>query len=202
MSTMSHRSIRSALGLSLLLLAMLAASCGKKNSAGSETDAAKLPAATEQSTAPALTDANIVAIVLMANKMDIENARMALGKTKDPAVKAFANQMVEDHTSATRQTTDLAAKLSLKPEEDDSSRQLEAASDSTRKTIDESKGTGFDKAYIDNEVVAHQAVLDMLDKTLIAGATNPELKSLLESTRSVIVKHLAHAKSVQASLGS
>jgi putative membrane protein len=40
----------------------------------------------------------------------------------------------------------------------------------------------------------------MLDKTLIPGATNAELKSLLESARPAFQAHLEHAEHVQASL--
>lgn len=202
MSIKVRRFTRSAVVLSFLMLAVLVASCEKKESAAKEASEAKPPAAAEPAPAPALTDANIAAIVLTANKMDIENAKMALGKTKNAAVKVFANQMVTDHTSVNKQATDLATKLSLKPEDNDTSRQLEENSDASRKTIDESKGAAFDKAYIDNEVAYHQAVLDMLDKTLIPGATNAELKSLLESVRPAFKAHLDHAKHVQASLPS
>ena len=194
-----RRSMRMALGLSLSLLAVLSTSCGKKESAETEATEAKTP---ETTAAPALTDGNIVAMILMANKMDVENAKMALDNTKTQAVRAFATQMAADHTAAMKQEDDLADKLGMKPEDNDASRQLETSSDATRKTIEGSKGPGFDKAYIDNEVVAHQAVLDLLDKTLIPGATNAELKSLLENTRAIVDSHLTHAKSVQAGLGS
>lgn len=201
MSIKLQRLTRNALALSMLLLVMLAASCEKKESAENEASEAKTPVPSEQTTAAALTDPNIVSMVLVANRMDVENAKMALDKTNNPAVKEFANQMMKDHTSAIQQTNDLATKLSLKPEDNDSSRQLEENAEATRKMIDESKGAGFDKAYVDNEVVLHQALLDLLDKTLIAGATSAELKSLLENTRAVVVMHLAHAKTVQSSLG-
>lgn len=200
MSAPAYRSSRLALMCSFLVLAVLAASCEKKESA--ETSEVSPQAASEPAAAPTLTDANIAAIVLTANKMDIENAQMALGKTKNDAVKAFANQMVTDHTSVNKQATDLATKLSLKPEDNDTSHLLEQNSDAARRTIDESKGAAFDKAYVDNEVTYHQAVLDMLDKTLIPGATNAELKSLLQSVRPVFQAHLEHAQHVQASLPS
>lgn len=202
MSGNVHRYTRSALGLSFLMVVMLVASCEKKESDEREATEAKPPAAAEPAPAPALTDANIAAIVLTANMMDIENAKMALGKTQNAAVKAFANQMVTDHVSVNSRVTDLATKLSLKPEDNDASRQLEEHSDDARKTIAESKGAAFDRAYIDNEVAYHQMVLDMLDQTLIPGAANAELKSLLESVRPVFMAHLDHAKHVQASLPS
>ena len=44
---------------------------------------------------------------------------------------------------------------------------LQAGGDDELKQLKELKGAAFDKAYIDNEVAYHQAVIDALDKTLI-----------------------------------
>ena len=63
------------------------------------------------------------------------------------------------------------------------------------------KGAAFDKAYVDHEVTYHQQVIDALDKTLIPGATNEELKALLIKVRPAFVAHLEHAKHLQASTG-
>jgi len=98
-------------------------------------------------------------------------------------VKAFATQMITDHTSVNKQATDLATKLSLTPQDDDNSRGLAASSDATRDSLKTKKGADFDKAYIDNEVAYHQAVIDMLDQKLIPGAQNPELKARWESAQ-------------------
>jgi putative membrane protein len=49
-------------------------------------------------------------------------------------------------------------------------------------------------------VAYHQQVLDAIDKTLIPGARNGELKALLEKVRPAIAGHLQHAKTLQASL--
>jgi putative membrane protein len=48
-------------------------------------------------------------------------------------------------------------------------------------------------------VAYHQQVIDALDKTLIPGATNEELKALLVKVRPAFVAHLEHAKRLQAS---
>jgi putative membrane protein len=61
-------------------------------------------------------------------------------------------------------------------------------------------GAEFNKAYIDNEVSYHEAVLGVLDNTLIPNTKNAELKSLLESARQIFVSHLEHAKKLQASM--
>jgi putative membrane protein len=61
-------------------------------------------------------------------------------------------------------------------------------------------GSAFDKAYVDQEVAYHAAVLDAVDKTLIPGAKNAELKALLVKVRPAFVAHLEHAKHLQSSL--
>ena len=62
-------------------------------------------------------------------------------------------------------------------------------------------GAAFDKAYVDHALAYHQAVIDALDKTLIPGAKNAELKALLVKMRPAFVAHLEHARSIQSSLG-
>jgi putative membrane protein len=62
------------------------------------------------------------------------------------------------------------------------------------------KGAAFDRAYIEHEIAYHQRVLDALDKTLIPGAQNAELKALLVKVHPAFVAHLEHAKMVQKSL--
>ena len=44
-------------------------------------------------------------------------------------------------------------------------------------------------------------MIDALDKTLIPGATNAELKALLVKVRPAFVAHLEHAKMIQSSMG-
>jgi putative membrane protein len=153
-----------------------------------------------EATAPALTDANIAAIVLAANTIDVKNAQLALGKTKNAKVKEFAQRMVTDHNSVNAKAVALAGKLGLKPEENQASRDLVKNTDATRKKIAKSSGAAFDRAYVDNEVAYHQAVLDLLDKTIVPAVQNAELKDLLVSVRPAFVAHLEHAKMVQGEL--
>jgi len=148
----------------------------------------------------ALTDANIAAIVTTANTIDIDNGKMAQGKTKNNSVKAFASQMIHDHGSSNDQAKDLASRLNLTPQDDATSNQLKSSGDATRDSLKQLDGMNFDRAYVHNEVAFHEAVLSMLDKTLIPGAQNAELKSLLRNTRPVVAAHLAHARVLDKTL--
>jgi putative membrane protein len=145
-------------------------------------------------------DAQIAAIVVAANNDDINAGKVAKSKAKSKEVKDFAQQMVTDHTAVNKKTAALANKLKVTPEENADSKSLKDEGAASLKKLNGLKGDEFDKAYVDNEVMLHQKVLDSLDNTLIPNAKNPELKSLLTATRPAINEHLQHAKQLQASL--
>src|SRR3954463_15596451 len=159
---------------------------------------AAMPLAIAQSKAP--TDAEIAAIVVAANQVDIDAGKLAASRASSSEVKEFANRMVTDHTAVNKSATDLVTKLKVKPEDNETSASLKQGGISTLKRLEGMKGAEFDKAYVDNEVTYHQTVLDAVDKTLIPNAKNQELKDLLVKVRPAFVAHLDHAKKIQASL--
>ena len=152
--------------------------------------------------AQAPNDAQIAAIVVTANQVDIDAGRLAESKAHNPEVKAFGKQMVTDHTGVTKQATDLAARLSLKPEDNPTAQSLKATGEKNLANLKDLSGAAFDRAYVDHEVAYHQQVIDALDKTLIPNAKNAELKALLVKVRPAFVAHLEHAKQVRAALGA
>jgi putative membrane protein len=145
-------------------------------------------------------DAQIAAIVVTANQVDIDAGKLAESKATSPEVKAFGRQMVTDHTGVNKQATDLVTKLGVKPEDNPTAQSLKSGGADNVKALTALSGAAFDKAYIDHEVAYHQQVLDAVDKTLIPSAQNAELKALLVKVRPAFVAHLEHAKQVQASL--
>jgi putative membrane protein len=147
-----------------------------------------------------INDAQIASIVVTANQVDIDAGRLAATKAADPEVKKFAQLMVTDHTGVNKSAVDLATKLKVTPEDNPTSRTIKAGGDENIANLKTLKGAAFDKAYVDHEVTYHQQVLDAVDKTLIPGAKNAELKALLVKVRPAFVAHLEHAKHVQASL--
>ena len=145
-------------------------------------------------------DAQIAGIVVAANRVDVDAGKLAEGMASDKEVKAFARQMVVDHTGVNQQAGALVKRLNITPEDSDVSKSLRKGGDDNIAKLKQLSGKAFDKAYVDHEVVYHQAVLDALDKTLIANAKNAELKDLLIKVRPSFVAHLEHAKHIQSSL--
>jgi putative membrane protein len=148
------------------------------------------------------TDPQIAHIVVTANQVDIDAGKLAEKNGSSKDVRAFGKQMATDHTAVNKQATELVNKLKVKPEANDTSAGLKKGGDENIAKLKKLKGKEFDKAYVDNEVTYHQAVLDAVDKTLIPSAKNAELKSLLEKVRPAFVQHLEHAKHLQSQLGA
>jgi putative membrane protein len=162
--------------------------------------AAVLLAAGLTTSAQTVTDAQIAHIVVTANQVDIDAGAFANGASTNPDVKRFAQLMVTDHTGVNKAASELAARLKVTPQDNATSQSLKAAGDKNVAALKALTGRAFDRAYVDNEVTYHAAVLDALDKTLIPNARNAELKALLVRTRPAFVAHLNHARQIQAAL--
>jgi len=146
-------------------------------------------------------DAQIAAIVVTANQVDIDAGTYAQSRAAADDVKAFARQMVTDHTAVNKSATDLAGKLHLAPEDNATAQSLKKGGDDNVAHLKTLSGPALDRAYVDHEVAYHEAVLKALDDTLIPSASNAELKGLMVKVRPAFVAHLEHARMLQARLG-
>ncbi|HVK84767.1 MAG TPA: DUF4142 domain-containing protein [Kofleriaceae bacterium] len=150
--------------------------------------------------APALGDAQIAAIVVAANQVDIDYGKLALSKSKNAEVKKFAERMVTDHSAVNKAAVDLVTRLNVTPQESDASKGLVAGGADTLAKLEKLEGADFDRAYVDNEVAYHEAVIGVLKTQLIPSASNAELKGALVGAQPAFDAHLQHAKQIQAAL--
>ncbi len=150
--------------------------------------------------AQSINDAQIAAIVVAANQVDIDAGELAVQKTNNAEVRKFGQTMVNDHTGVNKTATELVTKLKVTPQDNPTAQALRKGGDENLAKLKTLSGPAFDKAYIAHEAAYHQQVLDALDKTLIPGAQNAELKALLVKVRPAFVAHLEHAKQLQRSL--
>jgi putative membrane protein len=146
------------------------------------------------------TDPEIAHIAVTANQVDIDEGKDAIAKSSNPKVKEFAQRMIDDHTAVIKQAVDLVTKLKVTPKDNATSQSLKSNGDKARAEIGKKTGADFDKAYVDNEVAYHEAVIAAVDTVLIPNAKNAELKKLLEAVKPALVAHLEHAKQVQKEL--
>lgn len=153
-----------------------------------------------RATSPAITDANIGAIVLDANQTDIDYGKIALSKSTTKEIRDFAERMVTDHGAVQKSVIALATKLKLTPEENATSKGVKDNAVRVTAKLKSLNGKAFDRFYIDNEVAFHKQVTDALQTVLIPNAKNAELKSALVDSQALFLKHLEHARQIQASI--
>ena len=146
------------------------------------------------------TDPQIAHIAYSAGVIDIEAAKLALEKTRNEDVAAFARSMQQDHEAVNVQALELVKKLNVTPKDNPTSQALAKAAESKRAELAKLDGDAFDKAYVANEVAYHKQVNDALSTLLIPSAQHAELKGLLETGLKLFQGHQQHAEHVAAGL--
>ncbi|MEO9188915.1 MAG: DUF4142 domain-containing protein [Acetobacteraceae bacterium] len=147
-----------------------------------------------------LTDPQIAHIVYTADTIDIENGELALKKSKNTRVDAFARDMIRDHTAVNEKALALVKKLNVTPADNATSQSLVKQADAERAKLSALNGAAFDKAYIANEVAFHKEAIGEVETTLIPSAQNAELKGLLQAGLKIFQGHLQHAEQLDAAL--
>ena len=145
-------------------------------------------------------DAPIAHIAYTAGNIDIKAAELALQTSKTDGVRAFVDDMVRDHKAVNDKALALAKKLNVTPEDNDTSKALTRQADEKYAELTKLSGSAFDKAYVDNEVAFHKAVIGALEKTLIPSTQNAELKSLLQTGIKIFKGHEQHAEKLASTL--
>lgn len=148
---------------------------------------------------PALDDATIVAIFDATNGYDIETSQLALQRSHTKAVRDLAQQFKQDHSAVRQQGRDLAKKLHVTPTPPKEN-PLAHDHEQAIKNLRGKSGAEFDRAYADEEVRFHQAVLDAVSSTLLPAITNAELKAFVEKVGPAFQGHLEAAKQLQKQL--
>lgn len=149
---------------------------------------------------PPLNDAQIAHIAYTAGTIDITAGKQALEKSKNKSVRAFAQEMVRDHGAVNDQALALVKKLGVTPQDNATSASLSKSATTESRKLAQLNGAAFDRAYLANEVAYHRTVNGALRDTLIPGAKNGELKSLLQTGLKLFSEHQTHAQQLAARL--
>ena len=114
---------------------------------------------------------------------EINYAKLAIEKSKDPNVLKFAHQMITDHTKLIESMKPFAVKYDVKP--------------SGTPVLDHAKyeelkmksGTDFDRAYVEAMVKDHDSDLKDFIKE-INTTSDPELKAAVTKGEKVVYSHM------------
>ncbi|MGB8538026.1 MAG: DUF4142 domain-containing protein [Acidobacteriaceae bacterium] len=147
-----------------------------------------------------LNDLQIAHAAYTADVIDIEYAKIALDKTKNPEVRQFAELMVRDHSAVNEGAAALLAKLKVQPEDNAFSQALNTGAKAKREELNALNGVAFDRAYAANELAYHQTVNKIVGETWIPTVQNGELKDFLSQALVTFRAHEEHANEMVSAL--
>ena len=142
-----------------------------------------------------LDDPTIVAIFDAANTYDIEAGALAEKKTTSHDVHEFAEMLQRDHRAVRQQGRDLAASLKVTPTPPPNFALAKAHVDAMTRLRGLS-GSAFDRAFLQNEVDFHNAVVDAVTKTLLPAIQNAQVKDLVTKVAPAFVAHRDRAQNL------
>lgn len=119
-----------------------------------------------------------------ANQSEIAASQLALEKAQSPAVKTFAQQMIDDHTKATEQLKTLASSKGYKvPDEPD------AMHKAAMMRLRAKSGNSFDEAYTDQMRKDHAKVVELFSNAANSSQLDPDLRQFAKQTLPTLQHH-------------
>jgi predicted outer membrane protein len=138
-------------------------------------------------------DEKILKDMAMANMAEVEGGKLAQGKSQSSEVKAFAQQMIDDHTANLNEVKALAqARGVTLPTEPDAKHKAMAAK------LEKMSGADFDKAYMKQAGVQDHKMVHSKLMTASKKAKDPDVKALVDKTEPVVAQHLKSAQQMPA----
>ncbi|MCP2015468.1 putative membrane protein [Deinococcus sp. HSC-46F16] len=130
-----------------------------------------------------------------SNLFEIQSSQVALNKSSNAQVRAFAQQMITEHTAAQNQVNTLAAARSVAlPKMLPPDLQLKV------NTLNTLSGSAFDQAYLRELVLGHQLTVSIFQNELTAGR-DAGVVAFANQNLPLIQRHLAEAQALQTAVG-
>lgn len=134
--------------------------------------------------------------VIMAGASDlyeIQSSQWALQKSQNPAVRQFAQMMIDHHSMTTQQVTAAARSAGMEP-------MTPVLQDAQARMLSELQpltGTAFDAAYLNQQRTAHQMAL-ALHSNYARSGDSPALKQAAAGAVPVVQRHIEQLQGLNA----
>jgi putative membrane protein len=131
-----------------------------------------------------------------SDQYEIQSGRVALAQSQSPQIRAFAKQMIQDHTETSTTLKQATTASGLNPPlpsmSNDQSTMLGA--------LQSLRGDRFDQAYIQQQILAHDQAL-AVDQSYADAGTDENLRKVAQSALVLIHRHQKMAEQIRRSLG-
>lgn len=193
---MMNTSLKSMKYPALIALAVLVQSCGNPDRKDRDEHASHIIDSIADTTQRAQAQTADVALngnektfllaAAMGGMMEVEAANIALKQSADPAIKAFATKMIDDHGVANQELSRIANGVGMalpKTLEGDQSRHLTE--------LKKLKDKKFDEQYMTMMLKDHKVTMELLTEGL--ALANPAIQSFSKKTLPLVTAHFNEA---------
>ncbi|WP_218081633.1 DUF4142 domain-containing protein [Anthocerotibacter panamensis] len=153
------------------------------------------PRTTVVRTAPQ--DSAFLRQVAQSDSVAIKFSQLALEKATTPAVKQYAQKIVEDHTQSNQKLKQLALEREIPLPSDT----LQPNKQAQYNTLSKIPGIEFDGAYLRQQVQEHTSTVALYEKQLQEGKA-PLVKRFAARTLPMILTHQQEARALANQLGA
>lgn len=134
------------------------------------------------------TDVLFMEVMTMSNLTEIQTSRLALQKSSNAEVRAFAQMMIDHHTKAQAELNTLAAQRGVRLADKPGADQRLLYNRLTTLS-----GAAFDAAYKNVQVNGHKMTLDLI-QTYRSFGKDQALLAMAAKMQPVVANHLAEAQ--------
>lgn len=125
---------------------------------------------------------------------EIDSARLAL-EEGSPAVRTYANKIIEDHTVTNNELKAIAERVDLDVADDASL--MDRAKEFVLSVRD---GADFDEAYIENQIAAHEESIELFQRA--AQSSIPEISAFASGKLPALQEHLRMANALRTQIST
>ena len=145
-----------------------------------------------------LNDGQILQVVRTLNDGEIKQAEEALDEGESDAVKSVAEMIKTDHEMS-NEKMDALLDGELNLEDSPLNETLSMQSEDTHELLQDLSGTQYDCAYLEQQVVQHEAAIELSKTQLMPNAKDPGVKDFLAAKGPTLERHLQMAKDAMGS---
>ena len=157
--------------------------------------AALLGALSAQAQNLAKSDQQMLQQLAQGNMAEIEAGKIALQKSQNTEVKAFAQKMIDDHTKGLQEVQSVAQSKGVTlPAEPDAKHKAMA------NKLNNLSGDAFDRTYLAQAGVADHKKTHALVQKVQSNAKDADVKALAAKLEPTVAQHLTHVTQLNASI--
>ncbi len=170
-------------GAALILLPLAACSTDRSNASNSTVPPPQAAIMTTNAQ-----DATFINAAAQSDQFEIQTSQIALKKARRPAVRAFAQRMIDDHTKTTQQLTTLAASKNATV-----SQGLDPTQDRLLTAVRNASPGSFDRTYLSGQITGHTATVAAFNDEINSGQ-DADVKAFAQQNLPTVQQHLADAR--------